>query len=245
MHKDAMNPFGKALLAYFEGDKNAELILRRDDGQENSVPVGLFFRDQPGFTPIENLAIESCRGHVLDVGAGTGLHSLVLQRKGLSVTAIDIDPEAVRIMKLRGLSDVQCADLFEFRTNLFDTVLMLGHGIGMVEKIAGLDRFLNRAHELVREDGQLLFDSLDVRCTDDASNLAYHEANRKADRYIGEIRMQSEFRGKKSPYFGWLQVDAETLKDHVEATGWRSEVLHRCETGDYLARLVKSSNVTT
>ena len=240
MHKDAMKPFGEALLAYFEGDKTSELILRRDDGQGNSVPCSLFFRDQSGFAPIDKAAIENCRGRVLDVGAGSGLHSLAHQHKGLSVTAIHINPVAVLIMKKRGLSDVHCADIFEFQTSHFDTVLMMGHGIGMVETIAGLDQFLTHAHELVTEDGQLLFDSLDVRCTVDPANLAYREANRQAGRYIGEIRMQSEFQGEESPYFGWLHVDAATLNDHAESAGWRCEVVHRCETGDYLARLTKT-----
>jgi SAM-dependent methyltransferase len=239
-----MKPFGRALLAYFGGDKKTELLLRRDDGQENSVPVSLFFRDQPGFTPIDNAAIENCRGHVLDVGAGTGLHSLALQHRRLSVTAIDINPEAVRIMKQRGLSDVHCADIFEFRTSRFDTVLMMGHGIGIVETIAGLDRFLTHAHELVTANGQLLFDSFDVRCTDDPSNLTYQEANRKAGRYVGEIRMQFEFQGRESPYFGWLHVDAETLNDHAESAGWGCEIVHRCKTGDYLVRLIRSSQVS-
>ena len=146
MNPKAMEPFGMALLAYFEGDTTAELIIRRDDGEERPLPVSLFFRDPSEFTPIDNAAMDHCIGHVLDVGAGTGLHGLVLQRKGLPVTAIDISPHAVNIMKQRGLMDVHCADIFEFQGGRFDTVLMMGHGIGMVETIAGLDRFLARVH---------------------------------------------------------------------------------------------------
>jgi hypothetical protein len=54
----------------------------------------------------------------------------------------------------------------------FHTILMMGHGIGMVETIAGLHRFLNHARGLVSEDGQVLLDSGDVRVRDNAAHLA-------------------------------------------------------------------------
>ena len=106
--------------------------------------------------------------------------------------------------------------------------------------LTGLDRFLTRARGLTTEDGQVLLDSLDVTKTDDPSDLAYHEANRKADRYIGEIRMQYEFRGEAGSYFGWLQIDAETLSQHATASGWRCEVMRQEERGDCLARLTRA-----
>ena len=94
-----MDPQGMAMLAFFDGDTDAELSVRRDDGLEESIPVSRFFRDASEFTPIENAALDLCRGLVLDVGAGSGLHSLVLQEKGLPVTSIDISPHAVEIIK--------------------------------------------------------------------------------------------------------------------------------------------------
>jgi SAM-dependent methyltransferase len=239
MNPKAMEPYGKALAAYHEGHTNAQLIIRRDDGLETPIPVGIFFREPSEFTPIEKAALDSCKGRVLDVGAGTGSPSLALQRRGISVTVIDINPHAVNIMNKRGLKDVRCADIFEFSEGNFDTLLMLGHGIGMVETIAGLDRFLKSAHGLRSDDGQLLLDSLDVRTTSDPNHLAYHETKRQEGRYIGEIRMQFEFGNEKGPYCGWLQVDPETLKDHAHLTGWRCEVVHQEASGDYLAQLKK------
>ena len=94
MDPKAMAPEGLAILAYLEGDRDAELVIHRDDGMDDSMPVGFFFRQPPDFDPVEKEAVDRCKGHVLDVGAGTGPHSLVLQERGLSVTAIDIIPEA-------------------------------------------------------------------------------------------------------------------------------------------------------
>jgi len=234
-----MEPFGMALRAYFEGDTSAELIIRRDDGLESPLPVSFFFRDPSGFTNIDHAALERCMGHVLDVGAGAGVHSLVLHGKGFPLTAIDISPQTVDILKQRGLKDVHCADIFGFREGRFDTLLMMGHGIGMVETIEGLDRFLAHVRGLLSEEGQVLLDSLDVRVTEDPKNLAYHEANRQARRYIGEIRMQFEYQGRKGPYCGWLHIDPATLKEHAVKQGWDCEVLMEEASGDYLARLSK------
>lgn len=58
MDPRAMEPFARALLAYLEGDSSAELIVRRDDGVESTIPPAPFFRDESGFTEMENTAFE-------------------------------------------------------------------------------------------------------------------------------------------------------------------------------------------
>jgi hypothetical protein len=83
----ALAPFGRALRAFFQGDAAATLLIRRDDGLVAQLPVRHFFRPPGEFTDIERRALDSCRGRVLDTGAGTGIHSLVLQERGLAVEA--------------------------------------------------------------------------------------------------------------------------------------------------------------
>jgi SAM-dependent methyltransferase len=239
MKPEAMEPHGMAMLAFFDGDTSAELIIHRDDGQQTPLPVSYFFRDTSEFTSIDKTALEHCKGHVLDVGAGTGLHSLFLQKKGLSVTSLDICTQAVEIMEKREVKNACCVDIFDFQGGPFDTILMMGHGIGIAETIAGLDLFLEHAHSLLSEDGQLILDSLDVRITDDPNHLAYLETNRREGRYIGEIRLQFEFQGKKGPYFGWLQVDPDALNERAETSGWRCDVILQEKSGDYLAKLAR------
>jgi SAM-dependent methyltransferase len=236
----AMDPFGAALHAFFEGDPDASLILRRDDGQEAALPIGIFFRKPEEFSPLERTALDLCSGRVLDVGAGTGLHSLFLQEKGLWVTAIDVNPMAVSLMTRRGVKDVRQTALLDFRGGAFETILLLGHGIGMVETIAGLDRFLAHAKNLLSPNGRILVNSIDVRITDDPSNLAYHEANRKAGRYIGEVRMQFEHKGRKGPFCGWLHVDFETLSKHAAEAGLSGEKTVEEKSGEYLSCLTRT-----
>jgi len=176
---EAMTPYGLALVEYFERRTSAAVTIRRDDGVEASLPVRHYFREPSEFTPIEVAALDHCCGEVLDVGAGAGIHSLALQSRSLPVTAIDISPQAVAIMLRRGVRVAHRADIFDCRGGPFDTLVLLGHGIAMVEDLAGLDAFLVHARELTRAGGQILLDLLDVGRSREAANLAYHEANRR------------------------------------------------------------------
>ena len=236
-----MQPFGAALAAFEEGDAGAELLMHRDDGFSVAIPVSHFFRPVPEEGGLEAVALDRCTGRVLDCGAGTGRHAFVLQERGLEVTAIDVCREAVEVMSRRGVRDARRADALSFEGGPFDTLLLLGHSIGMVETIAGLDAFLGRLPRLVAPRGQVLLDSVDVRATDDPAHLAYHEANRRAARYVGEIRVALEFRGVRGPPYGWLQVDGETLSAHAERVGWTCEVLAAGEGGERLFRLMPAS----
>lgn len=234
-----MTPYGLGLLSFFEGHTGAQIIIRRDDGIEIPLPASHFFRSASQFTPIENKAIKKSYGQILDIGAGTGIHSLALQASGFTVTAIDIDPNAVRIMAARGVKTAFRADMSDYEGGPFDTILLLGHGIGITGTIDGLQRFLVRARQLTRKGGQVLLDSLDVRKTTDEGNLNYHKRNVLAGRYVGETRIQAEFRGLKGPFFNWLHIDPVTLAEYAGKEGWNCEILLNEDSGEYLARLVR------
>lgn len=232
----AMELFGRALGRYFAGDRDVELRLRRDDGSQLLLPMAEYFRSEAQLSAIDRLALDLCRGRVLDVGAGTGVHSLLLSQRGVEVISIDVSPVAVGIMRARGLSALE-ADVFDFSGGEFDTLLLLGHGLGLTGDPAGLDRFLSRARSLLRPGGCVLLDSLDVTRTEDAANLAYQARNRAASREIGEIRMRFELDGECGPWFGWLHVEPASLAHHAAVAGLECEVLRMETSGDYLARL--------
>lgn len=238
MNPEAMKPYGLALLDFYNGDSEATFVIRSSDGEISDSPVRTFFRESTD-TRIERSALENCRGRVLDIGAGTGLHSLYLQNQGFSVCAVDISPEACEIMKKRGINDVCCTDISNFKAEPFDTLLILGRTIGMVEDIDGLDFSLKDIHRLVKQDGQVLLNSCDVTCTSEPLHLAYHEANRRAGRYIGEIRMCLEYKELRGTVCGWLHVDSETLAVHSLRAGWSRDILIKEEDGNYLAKLTK------
>ena len=188
-----MAPFGSALLAFLGGDGDAELTLRRDDGLVVPMPMTAFFRGSDEFSDIETAALDCCHGRVLDGGAGSGLHALQLQARGLDVTAVDVNRQVVAVLTERGVLKALEADLTVFNGGPFETLLLLRHGLGMVGDLDGLRKFLKHALEIVAPAGQILIHSTDVRMTDDAVHLAYHETNRREGRYIGENRLWLEF----------------------------------------------------
>lgn len=237
MDSKSYKPYGLALLDCFNGDTSAKVMICRDDGAKREHLLREYFRQASDFLPMEKTALHLCRGRILDVGAGAGPHSLVLQDQGQYVCAIDISPEACEIMRRRGVKDVRCVDIRDFEAEPFDTVLILGRGIGMVETLPGLDRFLNDVHKLVNPGGQILLNSYDVRYMAGVKHLAYQKANRQAGRYIGESRSQFEYKGQRGPFWGWLHVDLETLAGHALKAAWSCEVIIQEEDGNYLAQL--------
>jgi SAM-dependent methyltransferase len=243
MNPEAMILHGKSLLDYYSGDKSTEIIVRRDDGFETKIPVSIFFRSQNELLPGEIESLNQCRGHVLDIGAGSGIHTLILQSRGHTVTSIDIDPNACHIMSQRGIRDVHCVDVMNFQGGPYDTLLMLGHGIGMVENIKGFNHFLDQATSLLRQEGKLIINSVDVSKTDDPVHLKYHEVNFHKGRYIGETRIQFEYKGERGPFCGWLHIDPQTLKDQLKLENWIFNVIYEDKSGEYSSYLIYKGSV--
>lgn len=232
-------PHGRALLDFYDGDTSAEILVHGDDGETEVVPIRVFFRGPSEFSALEEAALDLCRGRVLDAGAGAGCHTLVLQEQDCSVCAIDIAPEAVEVMRRRGVKEARCADVFHFREGPFDTLLLMMNGIGVVEDLAGLDRFLADAHRLLTPEGQILLDSYDPEGDEDPGKKPRPQAGSSADRYIGEMRFRLEYKGKKGPPLWWLFLDAKLLAERAMKAGWSCDVIWREEEGHYLARLTR------
>jgi SAM-dependent methyltransferase len=240
INAEAMKPLGLAIADYFDGDTQAAVKISRDDNEITDLAISSFFRG-PTAIPLDAIALDNCRGRVLDVGAGAGIHTLYLQNKGFSVGAMDVSPEACKVIRKRGVKEVYCVSFADFKAEPFDTLLILGRSIGMVENLAGLDSFFKDARQLVKRGGQILLNALDVSKTTDPQNLAYQKANRQAGRYIGEIKMRLEYKGVKGPVTGFLHVDAVTLAEHAAKAGWSCEILVQEKDGNYLARLTNKN----
>ncbi len=165
-------------------------------------------------------------------GAGAGCHTLALQARGLDVVALDAAPAAVKVLQSRGALDARCGDIFGFDGGPFDTILLMMNGIGIVEDLAGLDRFLREAGRLLVPGGQILLDSYDPRGAENPSRPGL-------DRYPGEMRFRLEYKRKRGPVYGWLFVDFDTLRDRAVRAGWSCESIWQEDEGHYLARLAR------
>lgn len=235
MHRYVGGPYGRALRAYqAEADEAMELTMRSDLGESDTLPVSVFFRGPDEFFSFERDALRRCRGRVLDLGAGTGVHSLALQERGLEVVAVEIDPEACRVMRERGIRRVVRADAFSFRGGPFDTVLMLMNGAGLAGTLHGLGALLAHLSGLTAPGGQILLDSADLRSEPERGTPF---ARREDGRYLGEVQIQLGFAGEWGDPFPELYVDPDTLSAIAIRAGWRAEVVLEEEDGSFLARL--------
>ena len=122
MDATAWAPLGKALLDYARGIRGATLWAHTDDAEPAGIPVRIFFRGRHELPELEQRALELCHGWILDAGAGAGCHALALQEQGRKVTALDVLPEAVRVMRSRGVRDARCGALADLTDQRFDTL---------------------------------------------------------------------------------------------------------------------------
>lgn len=235
--RNAYDPHGAALLDCFRGATGVMLTCHQD-GARDDVPAAFWLREE--IDPLEAHALDVCRGRVLDVGAGAGVHALALQRRGLDVTAIDVSPDCVTIMHERGVRDAYAVDLFAFDGGPFDTILNLCNGLDKVGRLADLPRFLDRMRQLLAPGGQLIADSFDLRVGANAASLSVMKQKLASGRYFGEIDMCFEYQGRNGSSFSVLQVDFDTLAQTASENGWSCERLGE-QGGHYLARLVPMS----
>jgi SAM-dependent methyltransferase len=193
------------------------------------MPVNVYFREADDMPELEWVALQQCRGKILDIGAGAGSHALVLQKMGLDITALDVSPTSAAIMKLRGVKKIIRKDFFKLRAGSFDTLLLLMNGIGLAGTIAGLRQFLAHARKLMGPGAQLLFDSSDIA-------YLYNRKIPKMDDYYGEVLYQYEYKKQRSDWFKWLFIDKKTLTKIARSEGWSTELLFEDEYDQYLVR---------
>lgn len=229
------DPMGQAISDYYRTGKAGKLRVLSSMFYEDEIPVPTLFRTFGEMPRLEQKAIELCRGRVLDVGAGSGCHSLVLMERGLDVTAIDISQLSVDVMRERGINALNVNYFDETFNGKFDTLLFAMNGIGIVGKVERLEQFFRSARRLLAPGGQLLLDSSDISyvfMNDDGSmdiNLAAG--------YYGEIDYKMRYKNITGEPFDWLYIDFGTLSMYAEEHGFSCEKCLDGEHYDYLARL--------
>jgi 2-polyprenyl-3-methyl-5-hydroxy-6-metoxy-1,4-benzoquinol methylase len=228
---------GAALKDYLNGEYKENITVISSIAEDDELPLDYLFRKADQLPELEQKALALCYGKVLDVGAGSGTHSLILKDKGLNVLSIDISKGAIEVMKERGLNALE-TDFMEFNHQQFDTILLLMNGIGIAQKLNKLAHFLNHAASLLNKGGQILLDSSDIKYmyTEEDGSI-WLNLNGE---YYGEVTYQMKYKNNLSPEFSWLFVDFEKLKEHAEKANLNCELIFEDEHYGYLVRLIKS-----
>lgn len=259
------DPMGAAILDFQKQVKAARLRVLSSMFEEDEMPVTHLFRSTREMPVLEQKALQLAKGRVLDIGAGSGCHTLALQEKGFTVKAIDISPLSCEAMKLRGVKDAECINLFDphlssgnhsegHQENLseehqethseghqeqfeggFDTILLLMNGTGIAGKIEHLPALFQRLKALLNPGGQILIDSSDLKYIYENEDGSFDINLNGA--YYGEVDYQMIYKDVKGDRFDWLYVDFPLLKSIAETCGLHGELVAEGEHYDYLARI--------
>ena len=235
------DPMGAAIYDFHRNGTADVLRVFSSQFEEDEIPVADLFREFEDMPELEKLALELAEGDILDVGAGSGCHSLALQKMGKDAVAIDISPLSVEVMMERGVDARQINLYDESFADRFDTVLMLMNGTGIIGTLENMPQFFSRMRQILKPDGCVLIDSSDLRYLfeeEDGSLMID-----LADDYYGLLDYQMQYKDVLGEPFDWLYVDFETLAYYAEENGFKAELLAEGEHYDYLTKLtcVKAS----
>lgn len=232
------DPMGAAIADYFANGKATKLRVFSSMFDEDEIPVKQLFRSFEEMPELEQEALRISTGKILDVGAGSGCHSLALQEMGKEVKAIDISPLSVETMQKRGVKDARQQNFFSEQFNeSFDTILMLMNGAGIVGKIDNLAFFFQTVKRVLNPGGCLLMDSSDLRYLfeDEEGNLDID----LEDDYYGEVDFSMKYKNVKGDSFDWLYIDYQTLCLHAAQNGFNVEKIGEGDHYEYLAKISK------
>ena len=230
------DPMGRAIAEYWKTKKADRLRVFSPMFEEDEIPLTTLFRSYEDMPEIERRALDMAEGRILDVGAASGCHSLVLQERGVDVTAIDISPLSVETMKERGVKKVHEQDFFTLEGK-FDTILMLMNGIGIVGTLERMPEFFRQLDTILAPGGQVLCDSSDI-------SYVFEDEEGIIDipdeiGYYGEQSFRMQYKDTIGEPFNWLYIDADTLRQMAESCEYVVEVIAKGEHYDYLARITK------
>ncbi|MCW4038482.1 MAG: class I SAM-dependent methyltransferase [Candidatus Bathyarchaeota archaeon] len=215
--------FGQEIWAHYQGQSSFEVIERDDGYFDVSSGARLYFSSHDDWPPHEQKAMERVKGRVLDIGCGAGRHSLHLQEKGFDVLGIDVSPLAIKVCRLRGLkkAEVMSIDQVTFKSNSFDTIIMMGNNFGLFGGLKKARRLLKRFHTMTSQDALIIAETRDPYRTDNPDHLEYQEYNRNRGRMSGQLRLRIRFKRYVTPWFNYLLVSKEELQEILDGTGWK------------------------
>lgn len=225
--------FGKALYSFYVGASPSFLILRNNYGDPEDMPVDVFFRKEDEMDDLELYAISLCKGRILDVGAGAGCHSVLLQSRGFDVTALEKSPLCAQLIKNQEVEKVIEGDIFQLESEeKFDTILLLMNGLGLAGSWDGLEKLMEKLHSLLAPGGQILCDSSDV-------TYLYESEPKPKGEVFGQVKFRYEFLGEKDPWFDWIYFRQEDIVPFLEKKAWSAQVVFEDDNDQFLLRLTR------
>ncbi|GAA2681353.1 class I SAM-dependent methyltransferase [Actinoplanes palleronii] len=212
-------------------------VIERDDGLINGAPADHYLDEPDDWQPHDHRALRRCRGHVLDIGVGAARIALELQRRGMAVTGLDTSAGAIEVARRRGLRDtvLSTVDGYARATARYDTFLLLGNNLGLLEGPERAPAFLEALSRLANPGARILAQGADPYGTRDPVHVGYHERNRARGRLGGQLRLRLRYRMVASDWFDYLNCSVDELEQLIDGTGWRLKSVDQKDRPYYLA----------
>ena len=212
-------------------------IIERDDGLINGAPVEHYLAEPAEWQPHDHRALRLVRGAVLDIGAGAGRTALELQRRGTAVTALDTSRGAIELARERGVRDtvLNTVDAFAGSPARYDTFLLLGNNLGLLESRERAPVFLAALARLARGRARLIAHGTDPYGTRDPVHVGYHRRNRERGRLGGQLRLRLRYRMLATDWFDYLVCSPAELESLLAGTRWRLTAIDDADRPYYLA----------
>lgn len=240
--KDSEDAYGHAVLDHFESGGGFEIIEREDGFVDLSSGPSNYFLPFEEWPQIEKTAIELAHGKVLDVGLGAGRVCLYFQEKGLKCVGIDNSPNAVRVATARGVYRALNIAFEEIGTlnEVFDTMTMFGNNFGLFGNRDKAKKMLRVLHEMTSENAVILAESVDPLQTDLSDHIEYQKWNRSRGKLPGQLKIRVLYRKYKTPWFEYLIVTQNEMKEIMKGTGWKISQFITGKGPLYMAVIEKS-----
>lgn len=230
MSHSSKDILGQALVDFYNGEE-FPLFVNNKYGDPEEMPIEVFFREKEDLTDIEQAAILHCNGNILDIGAGAGAVTIMLQ-DSFEVTAIESSEGACQVMKALGVRNGITGDIFDYQEGSYDTLLLLMNGVGIVGELTNLEKSLTHFAHMLKTGGQILMDSSDI-------SYLYESQEKPTNKYYGQLSYQYTYKMYKGDWFEWLYLDYNTLCEYAEKSGLNVEKILEDNSDQYLARLTK------
>ncbi|MCG8688584.1 MAG: class I SAM-dependent methyltransferase [Desulfobacterales bacterium] len=227
------DPLGLMLTDYLAGNQKVYVRVESPLLDMTRMKGEVMFRPKEKMSALELSALDLCRGSILDVGAGSGCHSLVLQDQGKDVTALEISPGCMAVLEKQRVEKRIFASLFSLKKERFNTLVMLMNGIGICGSIEGLNYFLQHIRQLLEQGGQVLADSTDLTSMYTRQPIVPDDSGA----YYGETQFTMSYGRIQSDPFDWLYIDYATLEFYAQFHGWQCEQILTTGDGKFLARI--------
>jgi SAM-dependent methyltransferase len=221
------DPFGDVLRRCWKAKGRPGIsfeVTERDDGFIYVLDAARYLRPPDRLSQIDDWACARAAGRVLDVGCGAGRHAIALMRRGLTVVGLDPSPGAVEVATASGVTAVRgSAEDAPASLGRFDTVLLMGHNLGLLESRDKAAPFLEKLAGLVNPGGCLIGSGIDPYVSRTPEDLGYQARNRARGRMPGQLRIRIRDRRRSSPWFDYLALSPAELESLAAGTPWTLE----------------------